>query len=138
MFIMKLHTCHRYSEGSNKLYAHQDLETPQRLRQNCLSVPVEVWVCSGLPQGQGLWVQHTWVWHKASWRKSPNPNRAARTYTRLGKQTLGGHKQNFVCTRTQETGVVTPQETDSDLPGSIQESLMEAWVDGGLLQGWGR
>ena len=28
----------------------------------------EVWVSSGLLQGQGLWVQQTWVWHKPSWR----------------------------------------------------------------------
>ena len=32
---------------------------------------------------------------------------------------------------------MTPQETDPDLPVSVQESLEEAWVDGGLLQGWG-
>ena len=31
-----------------------------------------------------------------------------------------------------------PQETDSDLPMSVQESLAEVWVDGGLLQGQGR
>ena len=30
-----------------------------------------------------------------------------------------------------------PQETDPDLPMSIQESLEEAWVGDGLLQGWG-
>ena len=33
--------------------------------------------------------------------------------------------------------VVTPQETDPDLPVSIQESLVEAWVGSGLLQGRG-
>ena len=60
-----------------------------------------------------------------------------RTYTVLGKQTLGGHKQNLVHTRTQEKGAVIPQETDSDLPMSVQESLAEVWVDGGLLQGQG-
>ena len=60
-----------------------------------------------------------------------------RTYTGLGKQTLGGHKQYLVCTRTQEEGAVTPQETDPDLPVSVQESLAEGWVSGGLLQGWG-
>ena len=59
----------------------------------------EVWVSSGLPQGQGLWVQQAWVWHKPSWRRSPlTHHRAARTYTGLGKQTLGEHKQNVVCT----------------------------------------
>ena len=50
---------------------------------------------------------------------------------------LGGHKQNFVCTRTQKKGAVTPQETDSVLPVNVQESLVEAWVGGGLLQGQG-
>ena len=60
-----------------------------------------------------------------------------RTSTGLGKQTLGGHKQNLVCTRTQDKGAVTPQETDPDLPVSVQESLVEAWVDSGLLRGRG-
>ena len=60
-----------------------------------------------------------------------------RTYTGLGKQTLGGHKQNLVHTRTQEKAAVTPQETDLDLPVSDQQSPVEVWVCGGLLQGWG-
>ena len=60
-----------------------------------------------------------------------------RTYTGLGKQTLGGHKQNLVHTRTLEKGAVTSQETDPDLPESVQESLAEVWVGGGLLQGQG-
>ena len=46
------------------------------------------------------------------------------------------HKQNLARTRTQEKGAVTPQETDPDLSVSVQESLAEAWVSGGLLQGW--
>ena len=50
---------------------------------------------------------------------------------------LLGHKQNLVCTRTQEKGAVTPQETDPDLPLSVQESLVEEWVSSGLLQGQG-
>ena len=32
---------------------------------------------------------------------------------------------------------MTPQEADPDLPVSVQESLVEAWVSGGLLQGLG-
>ena len=56
-----------------------------------------------------------------------------RTYTGLGKQTLGGHTQNLVHTRSQEKGAVSPQETEPDLPVSVQESLVEAWVDSGLL-----
>ena len=55
----------------------------------------------------------------------------------MGKQALGGHKQNLLCTRTQEKGAVPSQETDPDLPVSVQESQVEVWVGGGLLQGWG-
>ena len=55
----------------------------------------------------------------------------------LSIYTLGGHKQNLMCTRTQEKGAVTPQETDPDLPVSVRESLAEMWVGGSLLQGWG-
>ena len=32
---------------------------------------------------------------------------------------------------------MTPQETDPDMPVSVQESPAKAWVGGGLLQGWG-
>ena len=65
-------------------------------------------------------------------------HRTARAYTGLEKQTLGGHTHTkLVCTRTQEEGAVTPQETDPDLPVSVQESLVEVWVSGGLLQGRG-
>ena len=52
----------------------------------------------------------------------------------LGKQTLGGHKQNLVCIRTQEKRAVTPQETDPDLPVSVQESLAEVWVGSDLFR----
>ena len=57
--------------------------------------------------------------------------------TELGKQTLGGHTQNIMHTRTQEKGAVTPQETDPDLTVSVQESLEKVWVGIGLLQGQG-
>ena len=60
-----------------------------------------------------------------------------RTYTELGKQTLGRHKQNLECTRTQEKGAVTPQEIDPDLTVNVQESLAEVCVSSGLLQCWG-
>ena len=63
--------------------------------------------------------------------------RATRTYTGLGKQTPVGHKQNPLHTRTQEKGAGTAHETGPDLPVSVQESLAEAWVGGGLLQGQG-
>ena len=51
-----------------------------------------------------------------------------RTYTGLGKETLAGHEQNYMCTRTQEKEAVTPQENEPDLPVNVQESLVEAWV----------
>ena len=50
---------------------------------------------------------------------------------------LGGHKQNLMHTRTQEKGAVTPEETDPDLPVSVQPCPVEAWVGGGLLQAGG-
>ena len=59
-----------------------------------------------------------------------------KTYTGLGKQILGGHKQNLVCTRSQEKGEVSSQENESDFLVSVQESPAEAWVGGGLL--WGQ
>ena len=49
-----------------------------------------------------------------------------RTYTGLGKQPLGEHKQNLVCTGTQEKGAVTLQETEPYLSVSVQESWAEA------------
>ena len=85
-------------------------------------------------QGQGLLVQQTWVWHKPSWGRLPfTPPQTTRPYTGLGKQTLGAHRQNLVCTRTQEKGAVTPQETDPDLPMSVQSLL---WRCGSLVACW--
>ena len=42
---------------------------------------------------------------------------------------------NLVCTRTQKKGAVSPHQADPDWPMCVQESLVEAWVSGGLLQG---
>ena len=57
----------RYSEGSNKPCVHQGprdhTESERRLRRYRVS--------TGLPQGQEIWVQQTWVWHKPSWRRTP-------------------------------------------------------------------
>ena len=52
---------------------------------------------------------------------------------------LGGlpPKKKILCTRTQEKEAVTPQETDPDLPVSVQESPAEVWVESGLLQDQG-
>ena len=45
--------------------------------------------------------------------------------------------QSFVHTRSQERGAVSPRETEPDFPLSVQASLVEAWVDSGLLRGPG-
>ena len=42
----------------------------------------------------------------------------------------------LVCIRSQEKGVVTPKETEPDLPVSVQESPEEVWVNSGLP--WGQ
>ena len=89
---------------------HTDFHTETET-ELCLGVSCGGTVSRGLPQGQGLWLQQTWVWLKPSWRRSLlTHHRASRTYTGLGKQTLEGYKRNLVRTRTQEKGAVTPQE----------------------------
>ena len=99
--------------------------------------PEEVLVSSGLLRGRGSRCSRPGYGTAFLEEVTINPTRAASAYTGLGKQTLGGHKPNLVCTRMQEKGAVTPQETDPDLPVCVQESLVQAWVGGGLLQGWG-
>ena len=76
-----------------------------------------------------------------SWLPSPfagilEPKIDYMTSIGLEKQILGGHRQNLICTRTQEKGGVIPQETEPELPVSVQESPAEAWVDSGLP--WGQ
>ena len=41
-------------------------ETDPDLPVSVQESPVEIRVNSGLLQGQGLWVQQTWEWHKPS------------------------------------------------------------------------
>ena len=53
-----------------------------------------------------------------------------------GRLQSKGLSRVFSCAH-QDPGAVTPQEIDPDLPVSVQESLEEVWVGGGLLQGWG-
>ena len=61
-------------------------------------------------------------------------HRDARTYTVLGNRLLEGTTEPCA-PGTQEKRAVTPQET-VPLPVGVWESLAEAWVGGGLLQGW--
>ena len=50
---------------------------------------------------------------------------------------LGGHKQNFACTKTQRKGAVTPQETEPKLPASVGGPPVKEWVGRGSPQGRG-
>ena len=129
----------RRSEGSNKPCAQQDPETPQRLRQNCVwASPVELRVSSGLPQGQGLWVQHTWVWHKPSWRRSPlTPPQSCQNLHRTG-ETDSWRAQTETCVHQD------PGEKSSDpIRDWPRLALQCSGVTGagvgygGLLQSWG-
>ena len=58
-----------------------------------------------------------------------------RTYTRLGYRLLERTNKTLCTPHPGERSWDWPQETGPDLPVSIQESLVEAWVSGGLLQG---
>ena len=49
---------------------------------------------------------------------------------------LGGHTQSSGCIRTQAEGVVTPQETEPDLPASVAGSPEE--TGGGCGSLWGQ
>ena len=66
-----------------------------------------------------------------------NPTIELPELTQYWENRCGGNKQNIACTRTQEKGAVTPQETDPDLPISVQEFPVEVWVSSGLPQGRG-
>ena len=53
-----------------------------------------------------------------------------------GKQRLYSLRaRSFACTKTQGKGGVTSQETEPDLPASVRQSPVEAWVSKGLPQG---
>ena len=52
--------------AQKKFCAHQNPETPQRLTEPDLPLrvlvsPAEARISSGLLQGQGLWLQQTWI-----------------------------------------------------------------------------
>ena len=65
-FRIKPHTHQRCSEGSNNTLCTTAPREPTEAKPDlpsCRVTPAEVWVSSGLPQGQGLWVQQTRVTH---------------------------------------------------------------------------
>ena len=100
-FRIKPRTCQRCSEGSNKPWVDQDPQTHRDSDRNVFECLLwrygsAVDCCRG--RGSG--------YSRSGYGISPIG--AARSYTGLGKQTLGGHRQNLMHTRTQEEGAVTP------------------------------
>ena len=83
----------------------------------------------------GVAKSRTWLsnWTELNWelwsRQEPLGNLTTELPWDWGKRTFGGHKLILVHTRSQEKGAVSPRETESDLPVSVQESLLEGWVD---------
>ena len=78
-----------------------------------------IWVISGLPQGQGLWVQQTWVWHKPSCRRSPlTPPKSCQNLHRTGETDSWMAQRDLV---HQDPGERSSDPT-RDLPVSVQES----------------
>ena len=66
------------------------------------------------PEANGMWLQY---------------------FHRTGKQSLGGHRQNLVATRTQEKGAVTPLETARlacECPGVSNGGMGLQWPAVGL------
>ena len=64
--------------------------------------------------------QGIWLWRPVGFDYT--------TCTGLGKPTLGGHKRNLARTSSQEKGAVSPKDTEWEMPMSVQESPVEAWV----------
>ena len=56
---------------------------------------------------------------------------------RTGETDSWRAQQNLVHARTQEKGAMAPQETEPDLPVSVWESLVEAWINSGVSWGQG-
>lgn len=81
-------------------------------------------------QGSSKWteyLQRIWSWRSEGFHY--------RNSTGLGKQSLGGHRQN--CPSRLEKGAVTSEDTEPNLPMSAWASPVEAWVDSGLPRGQG-
>ena len=89
-----------------------------------------------IPQGQRRRPRKMVGGAQSHLESSSMPTRdAQRAQTNLVHTRTQQHKQKLVCTRTQEKGAVTPQETDPDLLWSVQDSVAEAWVGSDLLLG---
>ena len=141
MFRIKPHTSQKYSEGSNKTLGAPIPRDPQTEIELCLSVSCGVRVSSGLLQGQGIWVQQTWVWHKPFSRRSPlTPPYSRQNLHRTGKQTLGGKKWNLLHTTAYQDPGERGSESTRDwprlaheCPGCFDRGMRWWWPAAGLL-----
>ena len=98
-FRIKPHTHQRHLEGSYKTLCvpGEPTESEPDLPLSVSVFPVNVRVSSGLPQGQGLWVQETWVWHKPSWRRWPlTPPQSRQNLHGTGEADSWRARQNLV------------------------------------------
>ena len=64
VFRIKLLTCKRRSEGSNKPCAYQDPENPKRLSQTVFECLLRRYRSTGACQRIRALGAETWVWHK--------------------------------------------------------------------------
>ena len=127
-FRIKPLTHQRCLGGPNKPCAPGDLtETEPDLPLNVWVSPAAVWFSSGLPWGQGLWVQQTWAWHKPSWRRS-------HLIPLQSHQNLHRTRETDSWRAQTKPGAHQDQLTQTCLWVSVHESLVEVWVVSGLLQ----
>ena len=98
--------------------------------------PVEVRVSSGLMPLRGSGCSRLGCGLSPLGGGPCNPTTEPQNLLGLRNRLLAGTNRTL-CTRTQEKGAVTPQETDPDLPINVQESLVEAWVGGGCYRAGG-
>ena len=118
--------CSDFGAQENKVCHCLHLQTAGQLYQrNSYTVEKVLGPTADFPtwgSGKGTEnAQGIWLWRPGGFNY--------RTSTGLERQTLGGHKQNLVRTRSQEKGAVSPQETELDLLMSGQKSQVKAWAD---------
>ena len=132
MFTIKPHTTRKAQRAQTNL-VHTRTQRPHRDRDRT--------VFEHLLRRYGSAVDCCRSWgsgcSRPGYGKSPlrggpiTPPQSCQNLHRTGKQTLGGKKQNLVCTRTQKKGAMTSQKTDPDLPESVQESPAVACCSAG-------
>ena len=138
-FGIKPHTCQRCPEGSNQPCAHQDPETPQRPRLRTVSGCLLRRCGSAVPspRGRGSGCSRPGYGITLLEEVAINPIRESPELTQ-DWETDPWRAQTEPCAHQDPgEGAVAPQESDPDLPVSVQESPVQVWVSGGLLQGWG-